>query len=386
MIQKIAKLSLATSIALVSMSSLSAKDLSEAIKGVDVSGTVVYRYNDYGNGDAASDTENNYKIGISISSPVNEDVKANTRFIMGAENGGFAGLDTNDDGDENVEVRLSHVNFQYTGLQNTSIFVGKQGLNTAWTKATDSDAFEQTGTGVFATSTFGAVTAAAGMYNQTNLDTLKVYNDGAGITLLDGSQDVIVAALMGNMGPVSAEAWYIDIDDIADSYFVKASAKFNLSDVKLKLYAQYNDMDIENDIAAEDDHNLLKAGISAKMGLFNASFAYAKSGDNGTGVINKYAKNGMVGWNTSIDDHYDAKMYQVDLGMKVTDTLHIGLNYDSLETADAVDKDEKDLFVQATYKMSKNFKSYVRFGNYEQENTNPEKDGTRGRLQLEYSF
>ena len=387
-------MSLVAAVAVAGMTTANAKDLSEAIKGVDVSGTVVYRYNDYGNGEAGSSTSNNYKIGLSLSSPVNDDVKANTRFLVGNASGSFVdgGLDTNDEGDANPNVTLSQVNFAYSGIANTTIIVGKQGLALPWTNAIDSDGSEQTGTGILALSTFGPVTAAAGYFNQTNLDTISVEADrdpeaatGTSAALGDGSEDTIVAALMGKFGPIAAEAWYLDIDEVADSYFLKASGSFKVSDVALKVFAQYNDMDADTDFYPNDDDlSLFKAGISAKMGLFNAGVNYGKTGDNGTGVVNAVAKNGMIGWNISIDDHYDADMIQVDLGMQVTPELHVGLNYDELDTNSDVDKDETDIFVQATYKMSKNFMTYVRLGEYEVDNTTT--DGTRGRLQVQYSF
>ena len=388
-------MSLVAAVAVAGMTTAQAKDLTEAIKGVDVSGTVVYRYNDYGNGEAASDTANFYKIGVSLSSPVNDVVKANTRFLVADANGHFVnggatGLDTNEDGDSNPEVTLSQVNFAYSGIANTTVIVGKQGIATPWTNAIDSDGSEQTGTGILALTTMGPVTAAAGYMNQTNFDTIKVQVNSdttaqVDAGLGDGSRDTIVAALMAKFGPIATEAWYLNIDEVADSYFLKASGSFKVSDVALKVFAQYNDMDADSDFTADDDDlSLFKAGISAKMGLFNAGVNYGKTGDNGTGVVNALAKNGMIGWNTSIHDHYDADMIQVDLGMQVTPELHVGLNYDEIDTNSTVDADETDIFVQATYKMSKNFMTYVRLGEYEVDNTTT--DGTRGRLQVQYSF
>ena len=64
--KKIAKLSLATAVAVAGFSTANAKPLEEAIKNVDLSGTVVYRYNDHNDGDDANpagvdSTENYYK-------------------------------------------------------------------------------------------------------------------------------------------------------------------------------------------------------------------------------------------------------------------------------------------------------------------------------------
>ncbi|MFY4804639.1 hypothetical protein ACOTWC_11285, partial [Aliarcobacter butzleri] len=102
-------------------------------------------------------------------------------------------------GDQNVDVTLSHANFAFTGIKNTTITAGKQGLATPWTVALDSDGNEQTGTGVLALTTFGPVTAGAGYFNQTNLDNngdTVINNVGNVSAQLDGSKDVVVGALI----------------------------------------------------------------------------------------------------------------------------------------------------------------------------------------------
>ena len=69
---KIAKLSLVAAVAVAGFTTANAQPLEEAIKNVDVSGSVVYRYNDASN-DASnngtpvttnpSSSNNNYKVG-----------------------------------------------------------------------------------------------------------------------------------------------------------------------------------------------------------------------------------------------------------------------------------------------------------------------------------
>ena len=52
--KKIAKLSLVAAVAVAGLTTANAQPLEEAIKNVDVSGSVVYRYNDYNGQDDAS--------------------------------------------------------------------------------------------------------------------------------------------------------------------------------------------------------------------------------------------------------------------------------------------------------------------------------------------
>ena len=141
--KKIAKLSLVAAVAVVGFTSANATPLEEAIKGVETSVSVVYRYNNYDNDvttpTSDNDADNNYKIGLNLASKINEDVKLNTRFIVGSETtGSFATMDTAN-ADEQADVSLSNVYFGYTGIQNTTVNVGKQGLTTPWTVAIDSD-------------------------------------------------------------------------------------------------------------------------------------------------------------------------------------------------------------------------------------------------------
>ena len=374
--KKFAKMSLVAAVAVAGMTStVSAKDLTEAIKGVDVSGTVVYRYDDKQTDTvgAASSTNNNYKIGMTVKSPVNDDVTATTRFIVGGTKGGFAALQTNQNADSNVDVELSWVNFAYTGLANTTVVVGKQGIATPWTNAIDSDGNEETGTGILAMTTMGPVTAAAGYFNQTNFEA----NLGLGGT----ADDVAVAALMAKFAGVNLEAWYLDVADAADSYFLGANYSFNAGDVKIGLDGKYTAADLDNDSPDADLGNW-EVGITAKMGMFNAGVAYAESEKDGDAIFNSVAKNGQIGYSVNLNNGVESDMIMVDLGAQVTPELHIGLNYDEVDQKSANTNDHEEAFVQVTYKMSKNFTTYVRLADGEENNV----DYNRGRLQVQYSF
>lgn len=387
--KKFAKMSLVAALA-VAGTAASAQPLAEAIKNVDVSGTVVYRYNDINYDDGASTSDNNYKVAVSLKSKVTDDVTFNSRFIAGGEKGGFGSLKTQEDADTNLDIKLTWANFAYTGIANTTVVVGKQGLATPWTRATDSDGSEQTGTGILAMTTMGPVTAAAGYFNQTNISKKSTATSDlvADDVTYKGQNNLIVAALIGSFGPVNAQAWYLDIDESASQYFVKVDGKVG----PVKMYAQYSDLDADDETAANNDINLLKAGVSAKLGMFNAGVTYARGGEDGTGILNGVAPSvSAIGYSVNAAGKHDAQAYFVDLGAQVTDKLHIGLNYDVVEAdksgTDSKELEHKEYFVQATYKHAKNLSAYVRLAQGENEFVN-EKDGdyNRGRLQVEYKF
>ena len=124
--KKIAKISLVAAVAVAGLTTANAQPLEEAIKNVDVNGSVVYRYNDYSNniapGTGATDSasqSNNYKVGLNLSSKVNDDVKFNSRFLVAdmgssgnfATSGTTSALDTSASNDTNVNFQLSQANF-----------------------------------------------------------------------------------------------------------------------------------------------------------------------------------------------------------------------------------------------------------------------------------
>jgi hypothetical protein len=400
--KKIVKMSLVAAVAVAGLTTANAKPLEEAIKDVDVSGTVVYRYNDYNNdvaGDKTHSSDNYYKIGLNLSSKVNDDVKLNTRFLVAADNGDKVGLDTGTGADANVNTTLSNVYFSYTGLQNTTVNVGKQGLTTPWTVAVDSDGNEQTGTGILALSTWGPVTVAAAYFNQTNLNYSDVtYNTTKVDGVLKGSADIATLGVIANVGPVTLDAWYLDMADLTstdygfDTYTIGAKGGFDVSGVKLGADVRYTSLDLDN---YTDDNNVIKLVLTAKAGIFNAKYMYAGTDkQGGLTALDNDATTTALTWNITSNGKKDADLHNLSLGVQALDTLHVSANWTKVEynkngaNGAVTDDSQEELYAQVTYKMSKNLSTYVRFGEYTQETDNVKDvgDTTRGRLQVQYSF
>lgn len=406
--KKIVKMSLVAAVAVAGLTAANAKPLEEAIKNVDVSGTVVYRYNDYNRDDATtknSDQTNHYKIGLNLASKVNDDVKLNTRFIVGSGvDAGFVALDAADH-DGQADVTLSNVYFGYTGIANTTVNVGKQGLTTPWTVAIDSDGNEQTGTGVLALSTVGPVTIAAAYFNQTNLDNsgdLKAALNGASNYVNAGGNDIATIGLLGNVGPVALNAWYLDMTDIFDTYTLGAKADLEVSGIKLGADLSYTSLDLDQDAATRAglvnasgnaiDNNLLKLILTAKAGIFDAKYVYAATDkEGGITALDQDAATTMLTWNITTLNKADADLHHVSAGVQALDTVHVSANYTTMDynaVAGTKDEQEQELYAQVVYNMSKNLSSYVRFGSYETENNGAKaiEGDYRGRLQVQYSF
>lgn len=396
--KKIAKLSLVAAVAVAGLTTANAQPLEEAIKNVDVSGSVVYRYNDYNGQDDASvgqtskdeASSNNYKVALNLSSKVNEDVKFNSRFIVGGGDSGFASLDSSDDADQNVDVTLSHAYFGYTGLQNTTVNVGKQGLTTPWTVAIDSDGNEQTGTGILAMSTVGPVTLAGAYFNQTNLNNSAVDLNGSTTTGtgLDGSSDIATVGAIATLGPVTADAWFLDMKDVFDTYTVGAKAAFDVSGIKLGADARWVSLDLDD---SDVDNTLAKIVLTADAGLVDAKVAYATTDkEGGLTALDADATNTLLGWNLNILNKADADYWQAVLGFDILSNLNLSANYGNLQYVSGTDDmEDEEIYAQLLYKMSKNLTTYVRYGELTKENTTDnttQTDGTVGRLQVEYTF
>ncbi|MCT7634825.1 major outer membrane protein [Aliarcobacter butzleri] len=412
--RKISKLSLVAAVAVAGFSTANAQPLEEAIKNVEVSGSVVYRYNDYNNdsNDAVntagkgSTTENNYKIALNLTSKVNDYVKFNSRFIVGGVDSGFATLESSSNGDTNVDVTLSNAYFALTAIPNTTVNVGKQGLTTPWTVAVDSDGNEQTGTGILALSTFGPVTAAAGYFNQTNLGksgsgsplldaqdarAAVDYITGGGVVSENGSKDIVVGGLIADLSPVKLEAWYLDMADLFDTYTLSADSTFKFDGGKVGLEARYVSLDLDN---ADTDNATAIAILTGNLGIFNAKVAYAWTDkEGGLTALDTDAKNTLLGWSINSLGKRNADYWQAVLGVNVLDNLNLSANYGNIQyDVTGGEREEEEIYAQLTYKMSKNLNTYVRYGTYTRENNfgasnNKDlNDDVRGRLQVEYTF
>ena len=429
--RKISKISLVAAVAVAGFSTANAQPLEQAIKDVEVSGSVVFRYNNYDNqvNNTTKKTEtDNYKIGLNLASKVNDYVKFNSRFLVANEdNGGFASLNSKKDvgADGQAGVSLSNAYFGLTAIPNTVVNIGKQGLATPYTVATDINGNEQTGTGILALTTVGPVTAGAGYFNNTNLDKSTEINlaqklgtgdkentfalrEGkneygkSAYGLFDGGRDMYVATVQGDLDFVKLEAWYAGLQNTFGSYTLAATSKLDLaSDAKINLEARYVELNLNNDVQKyldldSDKNSMFRLAADGKFNIVNARLAYTNTGKKGgLTALDQDAKNASLGWNLTSNGIANADHYQAALGADILDNLNFTMNYGNLkakETNTNVLKGDikaEEVYGQLTYKMSKNLNTYLRYGNYQEEinSTGEEKvDQNMGRIQVAYSF
>lgn len=399
--KKFTKLSLVAAVAVAGLTSASAKPLEEAIKNVDVSGTVTYRYDNFGddNGKGQLNQDNKYKINLNLSSKVNDYVTFNSRFNVvspGLEsNNDFAGMGKNDP-DLKPEVGLAHAYFGFTGIANTTVNVGKQGLATPWTVATDNDGGEQTGTGIFSVTAVDNFVVGLAYFNQTNINTtgtiLEAKAPATENVNLDGSKDIYAATLQANYGFVNAEAWYLNAVDQFDTYTLAVHGKVKLAEnANIGYEVRYVSLSLDDKAinaitgaidagshnlgsltsGAGEDNSLLRFAVNGKFGIVNAKLAYSITDkDGGLTALDTDAQNASLGWRLNTLGKADAKFLQTTVGADVLDNLNLSLNYNTLEYDNGTKVDQDELFAQLTYKMSKNLDGYIRYGQQDFDNGN----------------
>ena len=282
---KLLKVSLAASIALGALSTASfAQPLEDAIRGVDVSGYLRYRFNDDRQNyqatpgdkirglqthqwralaDFKTPTTNNIALNLGLwysteNANVNHGKGANQNQTVGQ--GGFLGQNAGAKADaQTIGVQSFYATITPDNTA-TTILAGKQLLNTPVTNAADGDR----GTGILAlNSDLPGLTLAAGFFDSWAI------NDGAVNSLDDtASVDKNLYALAGiysldtDYGTFGGQLWGFYIDDAVDALiFGELSWKNSLLRAKLQYtYAMLdNDADsIFGTVLAPTTANLIK--------------------------------------------------------------------------------------------------------------------------------
>jgi hypothetical protein len=196
---KMIKMSLIAAVAVTGMTSVaSAQNLEDAIKGVDFSGNVRYRYT---NGEATKPSEtNNYRLEFAVKSKVNDMVTATVASSVNAST-----TDSSGDADPQAAA-IKEASFTFA-LPSATVIAGKQALATPFASGSLED---QQGTGVVALVPVAGVTIAAGLYLNSDAQTKAAV---PGMTLDLGAHNIAALAVLGAAGPVKYAAWYAKVSE-----------------------------------------------------------------------------------------------------------------------------------------------------------------------------
>ncbi|HED4361993.1 TPA: group 2 major outer membrane porin protein PorA [Campylobacter jejuni] len=255
---KLVKLSLVAALAASAFSAANATPLEEAIKDIDVSGVLRYRYessNPWSNANFGSGIsgkqDHKYRAQVNFSGAISDNFKAFVQFDYNSQDGGY-GTDSISNTSDTLTVRQLYLTYTNEDVA-TSVIAGKQQLNTIWTD-NDIDGLVGTGVKVVNNSIDGLTLAAFAMdsFNEASDTTVTItQNSSQKITgvqfnrgnpkgdsdvsgALDWSKNIYGAAAIGSYdiagGQFNPQLWLAYMSDNAFLYALDAAYSTTIFD------------------------------------------------------------------------------------------------------------------------------------------------------------
>ncbi|EAH4582479.1 group 2 major outer membrane porin protein PorA [Campylobacter jejuni] len=255
---KLVKLSLVAALAAGAFSAANATPLEEAIKDIDVSGVLRYRYessNPWSNANFGSGIsgkqDHKYRAQVNFSGAISDNFKAFVQFDYNSQDGGY-GADSISNTSDTLSVRQLYLTYTNEDVA-TSVIAGKQQLNTIWTDNAI-DGLVGTGIKVVNNSIDGLTLAAFAMdsFNEASDTTVTItQNNSQKITgvqfnrgnpkgdsdvsgALDWSKNIYGATAIGSYdiagGQFNPQLWLAYMSDNAFLYALDATYSTTIFD------------------------------------------------------------------------------------------------------------------------------------------------------------
>ncbi|EBD1837781.1 major outer membrane protein [Campylobacter jejuni] len=424
---KLVKLSLVAALAAGAFSAANATPLEEAIKDVDVSGVLRYRY-DTGNFDKNfvnnSNLNNNkqdhkYRAQVNFGAAIADNFKAFIQFDYNAVDGG-TGVDNVKNAEKGLFVRQLYLTYTNEDVA-TSVIAGKQQLNLIWT---DNGIDGLVGTGVkvvnnsidgltlaaFAADSFMAAEQGADLLGHSNTSTATP-NEAP--FKVDSVGNLYGAAAVGSYdlagGQFNPQLWLAYWDQVAFFYAVDAAYSTTIFDgINWTLEGAYlgNSLDSELDDTTHANGNLFALKGSIEVNGWDASLGGLYYGDKekaSTVVIEDQGNLGSLlageeifyttGSRLNGDTGRNIFGY-VTGGYTFNETVRVGADFvyggTKTEAASHLGGGKKlEAVARVDYKYSPklNFSAFYSYVNLDQGvNTNESADHSTVRLQALYKF
>lgn len=422
---KLVKLSLVAALAAGAFSAANATPLEEAIKDVDVSGVLRYRY-DTGNFDKNfvnnSNLNNNkqdhkYRAQVNFSAAIADNFKAFIQFDYNAVDGG-TGVDNVTNAEKGLFVRQLYLTYTNEDVA-TSVIAGKQQLNLIWT---DNAIDGLVGTGVkvvnnsidgltlaaFAADSFMAAEQGADLLGHSTTSTTQA----TAPFKVDSVGNLYGAAAVGSYdlagGQFNPQLWLAYWDQVAFFYAVDAAYSTTIFDgINWTLEGAYlgNSLDSELDKTYANG-NLFALKGSIEVNGWDASLGGLYYGDKekaSTVVIEDQGNIGSLlageeifyttGSRLNGDTGRNIFGY-VTGGYTFNETVRVGADFvyggTKTEAANHLGGGKKlEAVARVDYKYSPklNFSAFYSYVNLDQGvNTNESADHSTVRLQALYKF
>ncbi|ECK8114503.1 group 1 major outer membrane porin protein PorA [Campylobacter jejuni] len=422
---KLVKLSLVAALAAGAFSAANATPLEEAIKDVDVSGVLRYRY-DTGNFDKNfvnnsnlnnSKQDHKYRAQVNFSAAIADNFKAFVQFDYNAADGGYGANGIKND-QKGLFVRQLYLTYTNEDVA-TSVIAGKQQLNLIWT---DNAIDGLVGTGVkvvnnsidgltlaaFAADSFMAAEQGADLLGHSTTSTTQ-----KAPFKVDSVGNLYGAAAVGSYdlagGQFNPQLWLAYWDQVAFFYAVDAAYSTTIFDgINWTLEGAYlgNSLDSELDDKTHANGNLFALKGSIEVNGWDASLGGLYYGDKekaSTVVIEDQGNLGSLlageeifyttGSRLNGDTGRNIFGY-VTGGYTFNETVRVGADFvyggTKTEAANHLGGGKKlEAVARVDYKYSPklNFSAFYSYVNLDQGvNTNESADHSTVRLQALYKF
>jgi hypothetical protein len=366
--KKFVKMSFVTAITLAGFSSnVSANTLAEVANNFDVFGYAQVRYND-------SDTNgSNYthKEVLGASGKLTDNISymfAGANLEIDPTNGGVPYSD----------LLMVYNYFTYTGITNTAISAGKQGVDTQLTVVYDPATATSEANGVSLSTKLGDVKLQAAYFANTNFNLGDQASSFPGVAIT-GGESYSHVGLSTKLGSVSLDGLYAVMEDRYKTYTLGAKATIEAGNATITPSARYTAADIDG---INSDQSLWKAELDIKSGVFGANLGYGQTNAQGGWVtFDNDASANLQGWKVSLLGNADSKLIKAGINVDVLPELNLSVNYTDMERATS---DVNEVYATATYKITKGLTAYVRFAQVD-DDLNADKENV-GRANILWLF
>ncbi|EHL8239154.1 major outer membrane protein [Campylobacter coli] len=415
---KLVKLSLVAALAAGAFSVANATPLEEAIKDIDVSGVLRYRYetgNEWSdiNGVAPSEggsisgkQDHQYRAQLNFSGAIADNFKAFVQLDYSAKDGGYGannGSTTRSyaaDNSSTLNVRQLYLTYTDENVA-TSVILGKQQLNTIWT---DNAIDGLVGTGIkVVNNSIDGLTLAAFAVDSYNSDE----QGGELGEVLNFSENLYGAAAIGSYevfnGQLNPQLWLAYMTDNAFFYALDAAYNTTIFDgVNWTLEGAYlgNSLDNEHKDLGNGNGNFFALNGSIEVNGWDATLGGLYYGKKDKATVTVIEDQGNLGSLLAGEEIFYTKGSKlngdtgrnifgfVKAGYTFNETVRLGADFvyggTKTEAGNGGDKLEAVARVDYKYSPKLNFSAFYSYVNVDKDTDSTHRDAVR--LQALYKF
>ncbi|EAO7208715.1 major outer membrane protein [Campylobacter coli] len=415
---KLVKLSLVAALAAGAFSVANATPLEEAIKDIDVSGVLRYRYetgNEWSDingvapnegGSISGKQDHKYRAQLNFSGAIADNFKAFVQLDYSAKDGGYGtnnGSTTRSyaaDNSSTLNVRQLYLTYTDENVA-TSVILGKQQLNTIWT---DNAIDGLVGTGVkVVNNSIDGLTLAAFAVDSYNSDE----QGGELGTVLNFSENLYGAAAIGSYevfnGQLNPQLWLAYMTDNAFFYALDAAYNTTIFDgVNWTLEGAYlgNSLDNELKDLGNGNGNFFALNGSIEVNGWDATLGGLYYGKKDKATVTVIEDQGNLGSLLAGEEIFYTKGSNlngdtgrnifgfVKAGYTFNETVRLGADFvyggTKTEAGNGGDKLEAVARVDYKYSPKLNFSAFYSYVNVDKDTDSTHRDAVR--LQALYKF